>query len=461
MKARNIIILTALLLVSGYGFGQEVQNFSLREAQEYALKNSAEVKNTKIDNEIAKKKIWETTAIGLPQISGTVNYQHQFKVPEMNFGGSSFLKLDPALPAGTPLTSDMVGKTLILGSNPGDPIKLGLMDNTTMDVTVSQLVFNGGYIVGLQAARVYYQIADQSYQKSQIDIKETIANTYSLILIVENNRTVLQRSLDNITKTLAEMRQINKQGLNEDTDVDQIELTSLNITNAINTITRQIEASYDLLKFQMGIPLEKKITLSDNLDGLIATVDLATLTGKEFNIQSNITYRIMNTQEAFGKLALRKEISNSLPSIAAFYKHTEKLNQAAFDFTPKDILGLSVNVPLFSSGQRNVMVKQRKLDLEKITNSKNKAIEGVKLDYTNSKNELNSTFEKYLNEKKNIELTKRIYDKTMVKFREGISSSLDLTQVHNQYLTAQSNFFTAVYNLLTAKNKLDKIVNND
>ena len=169
----------------------------------------------------------------------------------------------------------------------------------------------------------------------------------------------------------------------------------------------------------------------------------------------------MNTQEAFGKLALRKEISNSLPSIAAFYKHTEKLNQAAFDFTPKDILGLSVNVPLFSSGQRNVMVKQRKLDLEKITNSKIKAIEGVKLDYTNSKNELNSTFEKYLNEKKNIELTKRIYDKTMIKFREGISSSLDLTQVHNQYLTAQSNFFTAAYNLLTAKNKLDKIANND
>lgn len=461
MKARNIIILTALLLVSCYGFGQEVQNFSLREAQEYALKNSAEVKNTKIDNEIAKKKIWETTAIGLPQVSGSVNYQHQFKVPEVSFGGSSFLKLDPAMPAGSVLTSDMVGKTLTLGSNPGQPIKLGLMDNTTVDLTVSQLVFNGGYIVGLQAARVYYQIADQNYQKSQIDIKESIANTYSMILIVENNRAVLQRSLDNIKKTLSDMRQINKQGLNEDTDVDQIELTSLNITNAISTINRQVEAAYDLLKFQMGIPLEKKIALTDNLEGLIATVDLATLTGKQFSIQNNITYKIMNTQEAFGKLALRKELSNTLPSISAFYKHTEKVSQAALDFTPKDILGVTMNVPIFSSGQRNVMVKQRRLDLEKIQNTKEKAIEGVKLDYTNSINELNSTFEKYLNEKKNIELTKRIYDKTLIKFTEGISSSLDLTQVHNQYLTAQSNFFTAAYNLLSAKNKLDKIVNND
>jgi outer membrane protein TolC len=461
MKTRYIIILTALLLVSYYGFGQDIQTFTLREAQEYALKYSAEVKNTKLDNEIARKKIWETTAIGLPQINGTVNYQHQFVVPELSLGGTPFLQLDPALPAGTPLTSDMVGKTLKLGNTPMAPIKLGLADNTTWDVTLSQLVFNGGYIVGLQAARVYYQIADQNYQKSQIDIKESIANTYSLILIVENNRAVLQLSLDNILKTLAEMRQINKQGLNEDTDVDQIELTSLNITNALNTINRQITASYDLLKFQMGIPLEKKIALTDNLDGLIATVDLVTLAGKQFNIENNITYKIMNTQEAFGKLALRKEISNSLPSIAAFYKHSEMVNQPEFNFTPKDILGLSVTVPIFSSGQRDVMVKQRRLDLEKIKNSKEKAIEGVKLDYTNSKNELTSTFEKYLNEKKNIELTKRIYDKTMIKFREGISSSLDLTQVHNQYLTAQSNFFTAAYNLLTAKNKLDKIINND
>jgi outer membrane protein len=461
MKARNIIILTLLLLLSNFGFGQEVKSFSLREAQDYAIQYSAEVKSAKLDNDIAKKKIWEITSMGLPQINATGNYQHQFVVPTLNFGGTTSLVLDPSQPSGTPLTSDMVGKQLHLQSDAGTPIALGLKDNTTFNFTLSQLVFSGAYIVGLQASKIYFQISDQNFQKSKIDMKESIANTYCTVLIMEGNRSILQNSLTNLKKTLADMREINKQGLNENTDVDQIELTSLNIENALNTVNRQVDASYDLLKFQMGIPLETKITLKDNLETMLESIDLASATSRQFNIKDNITYKIMNTQEQFGKLALKKEISNYLPNLSGFYQHTEKVNQPQFDFTPKDLIGLTLNVPILSSGQRVVLVQQRKMELDKISIAKAKAVEGVKLDYSTALNDMNSTFEKYLNEKKNIDLTKRIYDKTTIKFQEGISSSLDLTQVNNQYLTAQTNYYDAIFKLLTAKNKLDKILNND
>ena len=461
MKARNIIILTVLLLLANFSFAQEVKSFSLKDAQDYALQNSAEVKNAKLDNDIARKKIWEITSMGLPQINATGNYQHQFVVPTLNFGGQTSLVLDPSLPSGSPLTSNMVGNQLHLKSDPGTPIALGLKNNTTFDFTLSQLIFSGAYIVGLQASRIYFQISDQNFQKSKIDMKESIANTYCMVLIMEGNRSILQNSLKNLKKTLSDMREINKQGLIEDTDVDQIELTSVNIENALNTVNRQVDASYDLLKFQMGIPLENKITLKDNLETMLVSIDLANATSKQLNIKENITYKIMETQEQFGKLALKKEISNYLPNLAGFYKHTEKVNQPAFDFTPKDIIGLTLNVPILSSGQRVVMVQQRKMELDKITISKQKAIEGVKLDYSNALNDMNSTYEKYQNEKKNIELTKRIYDKTSIKYQEGISSSLDLTQVHNQYLTAQTNYYDAIFKLLTAKNKLDRILNNN
>jgi outer membrane protein TolC len=461
MKARNIIILTLLLLLSNLGFGQEVKSFSLSEAQDYALKNSQEVKSAKLDNDIAKKKIWEITSMGLPQINATGNYQHQFVVPSINFGGATTLVLDPSQPAGTPLTADMVGNQLHLQSSPGTPIALGLKDNTTFNFTLSQMVFSGAYIVGLQASKIYYQISDQNFQKSKIDMKESIANTYCMVLIMEGNRSILQTSSKNLKKMLSDMREINKQGLNEDTDVDQIEMTSLNIEDALNTVNRQVDASYDLLKFQMGIPLENKITLKDNLETMLGAIDLVSATSKPFNIKDNITYKIMNTQELFGKLAVKKEISNYLPNLAGFYQHTSTVNQPQFNFTPKDIIGLTLNVPILSSGQRVVLVQQRKLELDKISLAKAKAIEGVKLDYSNAVNDMNSTYEKYLNEKKNIELTKRIYDKTTIKFQEGISSSLDLTQVHNQYLTAQTNYYDAILNLLTAKNKLDKLLNND
>jgi outer membrane protein TolC len=235
----------------------------------------------------------------------------------------------------------------------------------------------------------------------------------------------------------------------------------VNIENALNTVNRQVDASYDLLKFQMGLPLENKITLKDNLETMLVSIDLATATSKQLNIKENITYKIMDTQEQFGKLVLKKEISNYLPNLAGFYRHTEKVNQPAFDFTPKDIIGVTLNVPILSSGQRVVMVQQRKMELDKISISKQKAIEGVKLDYSNALNDMNSTYEKYQNEKRNIDLTKRIYDKTNIKYQEGISTSLDLTQVHNQYLTAQTNYYDAIFKLLTAKNKLDRILNNN
>ena len=461
MKARNIIILTVLLLLANFSFAQEVKSFSLKDAQDYALQNSAEVKNAKLDNDIARKKIWEITSMGLPQINATGNYQHQFVVPTLNFGGQTSLVLDPSLPSGTPLTSNMVGNQLHLKSDPGTPIALGLKNNTTFDFTLSQLLFSGAYIVGLQASRIYFQISDQNFQKSKIDMKESIANTYCMVLIMEGNRSILENSLKNLKKTLSDMREINKQGLIEDTDVDQIELTSVNIENALNTVNRQVDASYDLLKFQMGLPLENKITLKDNLETMLVSIDLATATSKQLNIKENITYKIMDTQEQFGKLVLKKEISNYLPNLAGFYRHTEKVNQPAFDFTPKDIIGVTLNVPILSSGQRVVMVQQRKMELDKISISKQKAIEGVKLDYSNALNDMNSTYEKYQNEKRNIDLTKRIYDKTNIKYQEGISTSLDLTQVHNQYLTAQTNYYDAIFKLLTAKNKLDRILNNN
>src|ERR1035437_800336 len=461
MKARNIIILTVLLLLSNFGIAQEVKSFSLKDAQDYALQNSAEVKNAKLDNDIARKKIWEITSMGLPQINATGNYQHQFVVPTLNFGGQTSLVLDPSLPSGSPLTSDMVGNQLHLKSDPGTPIALGLKNNTTFDFTLSQLLFSGAYIVGLQASKIYYQISDQNFQKSKIDMKESIANTYCMVLIMEGNRSILLTSLNNLKKMLSDMREINKQGLNEDTDVDQIELTSLNIEDALNTVNRQVDASYDLLKFQMGIPLENKITLKDSLETMLGSIDLVSATSKQFNIKDNITYKIMNTQELFGKLAVKKEISNYLPNLAAFYKHTELVNQPAINFTPKDIIGVTLNVPILSSGQRVVMVQQRKMELDKISISKQKAVEGVKLDYSNALNDMNSTYEKYQNEKRNIDLTKRIYDKTTIKYQEGISTSLDLTQVHNQYLTAQTNYYDAIFKLLTAKNKLDRILNNN
>ena len=432
---------------------------SLKQAQEYAVKNNANSRNSAIDMEIAKKKIWETTAIGLPQISAQANYQHLFKVPELSLGGSTYLATD--LPAGTPITSDDINnQNVYMGFTPGAPIALGVKNNTTLDITVSQLIFSGEYIVGLQATKVYYTMTDQNRQKTEIDLKESIANTYAMALVFEQTLVVLNQSLGNTEKTLTEMQQMYEQGMIENTDVDQIELVTLTLKNAISSMSRQIDATYDLLKFQLGMPFADNIVLSDNLDNIANTVNLETLMSTQFNINNNLDYQILQTSEEISKLNLKREKSTYLPNLAAVYRHNEMMNEPEFNFNPKDVIQVAMNIPIASSGMRNAKVQQRKLELQQVINTKDNLANGLQLQYINTRNELTTAYEKYLNDQRNIELTKRIFDKSLIKFNEGLASSRDITEFLNQYLTAQSNMYNSMLSLISAKNKLDKLNNN-
>ena len=457
----RICAVAALLLPVGLNAQQPSSplKFSLKQAQDYAIINNINAKNSAIDIKLAKKKIWETTAIGLPQVNAQANYQHLFVVPQLVFGGTSFL--NTTLPDGTQITSnDILNKNVFLDSEPGIPIPLGVKDNTTLDITVSQLVFSGEYLVGLQAAKVFGKMSEQSQKKTELELKESIGNTYSLVLVLEQTKKTLEQSLANLKKTLADMQEMNKQGFIENTDVDQIELNSLNLTNGVNSLSRQLGASRDLLKFQMGLSFDTEIVLTDNLESTVGTMSLESVLPAKFNVDNNIDYQILSVQEKLGYLNLKREKSGYLPSLAAVYRHTEKVNKPAFDFAPTDVFLLTMNIPIFSSGQRIVKVQQRQLELEKLTNFKNNVANGLQLEFVNARNEMTSAYEKFLNEKKNIELTNRIYEKTLIKYKNGLSSSLDLTNAQNQYLSAQSNYNTAIYSLITAKNKLDKLTNN-
>jgi len=432
---------------------------SLKQAQEYAVKNNVNSRNSVLDMEIAKKRIWETTAMGLPQINGQVNYTHLFTVPEMSLGGSTFLATD--LPAGTPITSDDINnQNVYMGYTPGAPIQLGVPNNTTFDITVSQLIFSGEYIVGLQATKVYYLMTEQGKQKTEIDLKEFVANIYAAALLTENNLNVMQQSLESSNKTLSDMQKMYSQGLVENTEVDQIEFVASTLKNAVSSLTRELDYTLLNLKFVLGMPFVDKIILTDKLESIAESINLEALVATPFNINNNLDYQILITSEKISNLNVKLAKSAFLPSISAVYRHQEKMNSPAFDFNPKDVFQVSANIPIFSSGMRNVRVQQRKMDLQKTINTKDNVANGLQLQYINSLNELTAAYEKYQNDKRNIELTKRIYDKTLIKFSEGIATSRQITDDLNQYLTAQRSLYTSIFGLFSAKNKLDKLNNN-
>lgn len=449
-----IIVLVFVLVLSnsgtGWGFAspgdEDVQRFSLRQVQEYAVAHSTATGNARLDVAMAKKKIWETTASGLPQVNASVSYQDMIKIPTTLIPAEF---IDPDAEPGT-----FIG------------VKFGTQHNATLDVTVSQLIFSGSYIVALQASKIYLRLSQESLAKSEIDVKANVSNTYYLILLAEDSLQTLRASLENIRKTFDETSEMLKAGFVEDTDVDQLQLTVTDLENSVKSMERQVRVTYRLLKFQMGFDLDKEIRLADNLDAILNRLDAEKLLKDPFDLESHIDYRILDAQEKSYRMLLKREKTEYLPTITAFATHRQSAMRDSFNFFkktdedwfPSTIIGINIAIPIFTSGMRPAKVAQARMDLEKVKNSKNEVARGLRLELLQARSTFADALEKADSTRKNVKLAKKIYEKTQVKYREGMSSSLELTQVHNQYLTAESNYTRAVVDLLNAKTRMHKIL---
>lgn len=451
---RKYLLLIVLLGFVTSAFGQdkkEVLKFSISEAQAFALQNNRAVKSSKIDIKSAEKKIWENLASGLPQINVVANYLHQFKIPELNFGPTLLIN---NLPDDVPLTkSDLQSASFDNG-----PIPLGVKNNITIDATLSQLIFSGSYIVGLQATRVVKEMTEENLTKTESQTKESVAGTYSLILVLDENEKVLSQSLKTIDQTYNELVKMNEQGLNEETDVDQIKISKSNIQTLISSIESQKGISLKLLKYQLGLGFDQDVILTDSLPGMILQGNMQYLASPAFDVTKSIDYNLVNYQESIATLMLRLEQSKYLPTISAFYRHEEQTNQPSFSFAVKDIVGATLSLPILTSGSRNARVSQAKFDLAKANLAKENAAQALIMEFETALSTYKTAYSNYTNIKESMLLSKKVYDKTVIKYKEGVSSSFELTQNQNQFLTSEGNYYNAILSLLNAKAKLDRIL---
>lgn len=430
---------------------------TLQQALAFAKENSPALQNTNIDLEIAKKKIWETTAMGLPQVNSKLSGSYMLTIPDAIKSFSNFGQLFSVL---------YMHDTTLYGPYSQFPKPEAqeptedkdLRWGATFDVTVSQLVFSGAYLVGLQTASVYKQLSELSITKSENDLIESVTNAYYLVLVAEENKTILDTTFFNMTNLLNQMRELNKQGMIDETDVDQLQLTVSTIENSRNMIARQIAVARNLLKFQMGYPMDKEIVLAEKLEALMASSDMASLLTKGMNVSSNVDYKLLETQTKLAGLNLKLQKSTFLPDVFAFYQHQENFNEKSLSFTPPDMIGVSVSIPIFGSGLKLAKVRQAKLGVEKMENAKRMLESGLKTGFSEAQASYQTYYEQYLTTKQNVALAKKIYNKTLIKYKEGMASSLELTQAQNQYLQAQSSFYTTIISLNTAKQKLEKLI---
>ena len=438
------------------GFGQdkkELIKLSVSEAQTYALENNRTVKSAKIDINFATKQVKENLAVGLPQLSLAANYLHQFVIPELSFG--SYLDVNSLPPTGY-LTKDDIANAY--KQSPSFP--LGVANNTTFDFTLSQLIFSGEYLVGLQATKVVKEMSEKALVKTEFQTKESVANTYFLIIVLGESLRVLYESLESVDQTYNEMVKMNQQGFNEETDVDQIKISWSNLKRLITSIESQKETSTKLLKFQLGMDFSQEIVLTDSIQGFISEGNMQYLVSPEYNVAKSIDYQLLSDQTNISALMLKREKSKYLPSIAAFYRHEEQTNKPSFNFAVKDVVGATLSFPIFTSGQRNAKISEARFNLDKSELNKEDARQGLIMEFETALNNYQTAYNNFTTNKESIILSKRVYDKTLIKYHEGVSTSFELSQNQTQYLTSETAYYNSILSLLNAKAKLDRILSS-
>ncbi|MEA3318199.1 MAG: TolC family protein [Bacteroidota bacterium] len=446
MRIKISTILFSLLIISFVAYSQtdSTITISLSEAQDIALESNVNVINAKLDVEISDKKVWETTTIGLPQVSAEGSYNNNLSL------ATSLL---PAVIFGGPEGEFM-------------EVHFGTQHNFNGTATISQLIFSGSYIVGLQAAKVYKSLSKNQLSKTKIDTKANVAMGYYSILLAENNKDILESNISTLKKTLKESEAMYKAGYMDETEVDKLKISLSNIENNLNSVNRQIEYLYSLLNLQLGIDNNIKIELTNTLDEVLSTINYSSVIKNNLSVENNIDYKIVKTQVKLQELNLKKEKAEYLPTLSAFYNYSE--NAMRNEFNPFDgsekwfqssMLGFSLKVPIFSSGKRHSKVQQANLELQKTQNSQKLLSESIDNSYLQAKNNFITANDNMLNAKANVQLAKKVLEKTTVKYKNGLSSSMELNQTNSDYLNTTSKYTQAIIDVLNAKIELEKIIN--
>jgi len=455
MRKKILLISLTFLTISGFTQEGSVLKLSLQQAQDYAIEHNKSLKNVRTDVEIAKQKYWQTIAQGLPQASATVDYTNFFNY-EIEFGlggGGETPNIDyTLLDAGDLQILSFLQQSMGSGST-----TITMKNSSSAKLQVSQLIFSGQYISGIQLTKISQMLVDLNVVKSEIDVRNSVISTYYLSLLTEKSLELIDANLENLNQTLVQTKAMLVAGMIEETDVDQLNMSITMLENSRRSLMRNVELNYNILRFQLGLDYDTEIELTEDFDGILENLDISSVLITEFNPSENINIQMMDKQEEMTKKLLDMEKWNYAPTLVGVYSHNQKIITTDFDMNPKNLVSLNMSIPIFSSGLRHAKVEQKKLELYQIQNTKEIVNDQLLMQEKQLRYNLTSAMEQYESQKANIELAQRIYNNTELKFRQGVASSFDLIQANSNLLQAQNAYISSAMELLQAKLAFDKL----
>ena len=438
-------LISLLLILPWLASAQDtIPSFSLNQAITYALEHNYSAINAERDIIDAQKQKWETIATGLPQISGAVSYQNQLKQPVSQIPAEFF------------------------GGEPGtyQEVIFGQAQSMSATATLRQQIFDGSYIVGVQATKTFLEYSQNNKEKTELDVRKSVVEAYGNVLLAQESVFISERNKATLEENLYETKRIYENGLGDEESVDQLQITLSTVDNQLKNARRMEEITLQMLNLVLGLPIDSPTELTENLDDLTQSkIDLG-LIDSEFNIENNVDYKmaINLNEQRFLELKLAK--SRALPTLNAFVNYGGNSFSNNFNFLNSgqqwfgsSILGIDLNIPIFSSLGRSASTQRAKIALEKAKTQFTEAQAQIRLQLKSAKSDYILAIEQYGTSKDNLELAERIEKKNQIKYSEGLATSFELRQAQTQLYTSQQEYLQSMVNVINKKTELENILN--
>ena len=426
----KIVLLSFLVSIAFPGVSQPALVLTLDDAVNFAIDHNKTLINSRYAINKSSQKIKEAIAAGLPQINASVDYTTYL-------GAQASIQLSPASPPAT------------IEFNP----------TSNLQASVTQLIFNGNYYVGIQLSKLAKKMTEQNYQMDALDVKEQTIQAYYLVLANERILNIIRENKANAQVIYEKTNNLVNAGILEETDVKKLSVMVTTVDNQIKSTERQLELGYNLLRLHLGLESNQMVRLSSSLDEIADRYIFNMAVADTFRLDNNLNYQLLLMQSKLAKKNITMNKASYLPTLAAYYSYTEKLKKPLFDVSPKNVLGFTLNVPVFSGGERYSKLQQAKIDYDMTENSRDLLAQQLTIEERQLRYNYQNLLEQYMNQKTNKEVAREVLNKMDLKYQQGVVSTLELTSANTDYLNAETNFTTVLLQLLNAELTLRKTNN--
>lgn len=442
LLSRGSLLLLAILLSFVPLYAQEA-NFSLGEAVDYAIKHNLNIKNAQLDALSAEARIGEIRAAGLPQVNAAVSLTNNIIIPRFFLPGGS---LDPNTPPDAPPVA----------------LEFGIPWQGAASANLNQLIFSGSYFIGLKAAATYRELAQKSTTSSKVQVAESVTKAYYSAQVAEERAKLLDLNISRVDSLMRETKAMNESGFVELLDVNRLEVQINNLQTERQKVQNLIELSYALLKYQMGMPANEAIRLTDDINAINVDSLRSASVNSDLSYENRIEYSLLNTQGKLADLDLRNVRSGYLPSVAASLGYGYNVGADKFSqvFTNNwfnnMVLAVNLNIPIFDGFTKKYQINQKKIAIDKVKNNQNLLKQSIDLENNQASINIKNAFATLETQKRNLALAEEIVRVSKIKYKEGVGSNIEVINAESSLKEAQTNYFTALYDLMIAKVDLSR-----